>query len=167
LSKRAPDLDAISAAAEAAAAKQDQESESQRIQALEAKLAEIEPLLEQLQANSAIGPKLSEYIGDLRSEQVFFNRARYGVGGLALLTVFGVVGLLGLAIFHWDSPLLKASAGVVAAVVVGLVSSVVLLISGFVRGVFRSTVERHADGFLPPALEKAVEMVGKISGNRD
>ena len=162
-----PDLDAITASADAAAASQNQESDKHRIQALETRLAEIEPLLEQLQANSAIGPKVSEYVGDLRSELVFFNRARYGVGCLALLTVLGVIGLLGLAIFHSESPLLEAPAGVVAAVVVGMLSSIVLLISVFVKGVFRSTVERHADGFPPPALDKAVDLVDKFSGRRE
>jgi hypothetical protein len=166
LSKQKPDLGPIAAAADAAAAKQDKASDEQRFQALEDRLAEIEPLLEQLQANSAIGPKLSQYVDDLRSEQVFFNRARYWVGGLSLIAVVAIAILLVIAIFHPSSPLLKAPATAIAAVVLGLVSGIVFLISAFAKGVFRSTIERHADGFLPPALEKSAELLAKLAGGK-
>ena len=158
---------AIGKAAEAANDSMEAETQATRIAEMEAKLAGIEPLLEQLQANSQIGPSLTSYVSDLRDEQVFFNRARYAVGCFAFVAMMGIIALLALAIFHPKSPLLTSPASAIAALVIGLVSGVVLLISAFAKGVFRSTVERHSDGFLPPALEKGVEFLGKTMGKRD
>lgn len=135
-----------------------------RLAAIEDRLASIEPLLEQAQANSLLGQKLSEYVADLRSEQVFFNRARYAVGCVSLLAVIGIVGLLCAAIFNSASPLLKAPPIAIAVFVLGMVTGATVLIGAFVKGVFRSTAERHADGFLPPALENAVGLLNKING---
>jgi hypothetical protein len=167
LSKRQPDLDVIAAAADAAAANQDKASDEERLQAIEDRLANIEPLLEQLQANSALSTQLSDYVKDLRSEQDFFNKARWAVGCLALIAIIAITLLLALAIFHVSSPLLKAPAAAIAAVILGLVSGVVLLISAFVKGVFRSTAERHSDGFLPPALEKSGELLVKLVSGKN
>ena len=154
-------LDQIAAAAEAAAAPVDPEV---RIAFIEARLAEIEPLLEQAQANSALSTSLTNYVSDLRDEQKFFNRARYAVGCSGLLVIVAMAFLLGLAIFHPQSPLFKSSPHVVAAFVVSLLSGMVFILSAFAKGVFRSTVERHADGFLPPALERAAELADKVLG---
>lgn len=166
MSKQRPEFDAIEEAANAAVESQDRFSDEQRIQALEERIAGIEPLLEQLQANSAIGPELSKYVNDLRDEQVFFNYARYAVGALALVAILAIASLLAVAILHSASPLLKAPATAIAAVVVGLVSGIVFLISAFVKGIFRSTTERHADGFLPPALKEASEFLAKVVGGK-
>ena len=139
-------------------------TEIDRIAALEDRLASMEPLLEQLQATSALGTKLTDYVGDLRAEQDFFNLARYVVGAAALLVVIGLSALLGFAIFHPNSPLLSSPPVAIAAFVVGLVSSIALLLNSIVKGVFRSTSERHADGFLPPALEHGLEVFTKVTG---
>jgi hypothetical protein len=158
------DLAAIGAAAQAAKNAVESKDSELRFAELEARLAGIEPLLEQLQANSKIGPMLKDYIKDLREEQVFFNRARYGVGCFAALVVAVLIVLLLLAIFCSKSKLLEAPPVAIATFIVGLVSGIVFLISAFAKGVFRSTAERHADGFLPPALEKSIEVLGKITG---
>lgn len=158
------DLAAIEVAAQAAESAVESKDSDLRLAELEARLAGIEPLLEQLQANSKIGPKLSRYVEDLEEEQRFFNTARYWVGGFAALSVVGLIALLLLAIFHTSSPLFKSPPVAIATFVIGLVSGIVFLISAFVKGVFRSTAERHADGFLPPALEKSIEVLGKITG---
>jgi hypothetical protein len=158
------DLENIAAAAGHAETRATKSSAATRLTALEERVASIEPLLEQMQANSQIGPKLTEYIADLRAEQVFFNIARYAVGGISLLSIAGIAILLGLAIFDARSPLLKAPPVAIAAFVIGMVSGVALLINSFVKGIFRSTTERHSDGFLPPALETAVEFFNRMSG---
>jgi tetrahydromethanopterin S-methyltransferase subunit F len=158
------ELAVIGAAAEAAESAVESKDSKQRFAELEARLAGIEPLLEQLQANSKIGPMLSRYVEDLEEEQRFFNRARYWVGGFAAASVVGLIVLLLLAIFCSSSPLFKSPPVAIATFVIGLVSGIVFLISAFAKGVFRSTAERHSDGFLPPALEKSIDVLGKISG---
>jgi hypothetical protein len=158
------DLAAIYVAAQAAEMAVESKDSEQRFVELEARLASIEPLLEQLQANSNIGPMLTRYVEDLEEEQRFFNLARYWVGGFAALSVAGLIALLLLAIFCPLSPLFKSPPVAIATFVIGLVSGIVFLISAFVKGVFRSTAERHADGFLPPALEKSIEVLGRIAG---
>jgi hypothetical protein len=120
--------------------------------------------LEQLQANAEIGPELKSYIDDLRKEQVFFNHARNGIGCISVLLVLGLMVLLTLAIFNRQSPLFSAPPVAIATFILGMVSGIVFLVSAFIKGVFRSTVERHSDGFLPPALEKSVELFQKILG---
>lgn len=162
-----PDFEKIFEAAFAAGDNAKKSPLTKRVGIVEERLASIEPLLEQLQANVALGTKLTEYVDDLRAEQVFFNGARYAVGALAVLTVVGLATILGLAIFHPKSPLLAAPPLAITAFVVGLVSGIVLVLGSFTKGVFRSTTERHADGFLPPALEKAVEIMGKVAGKKD
>ena len=158
------DFTDIAAAAVAAAETADNATDSDRVYALEQKIANIEPLLEQLQANSNIGLSLSSYVSDLRAEQVFFNRARYAVGCISLLSVTALIILLAAAILSGSSPLFKAQPAIVATFVIGMVSGIVFLLVAFTKGVFRSTAERHSDGFLPPALKKAAEIYGKISG---
>lgn len=157
-------LAVIAEAAGAAGARAGQVSQAARVTALEERIASLEPLLEQLQANAALGTKLTEYVSDLRDEQIFFNRARNGVAVIALLTIVGLMGLLALAIFSAKSPLLAAPPGAIATVVIGLATSIAFLLGAFVKGVFRSTAERHADGFLPPALEKGLELMNKVTG---
>lgn len=162
----APDFVEIFEAALAAENSADQSPVDQRISTIEERIASIEPLLEQLQANAALGTKLTEYVDDLRSEQIFFNNSRYAVGCLGLLAILALSTILGLAIFHVDSPLLQAPPLAIAAFIIGMVSGIVFILSSFTKGVFRSTAERHADGFLPPALEKAVELMGKVAGKQ-
>ena len=159
-----PDTSAIAAAAGTAGAKAGEAKPAARIAALEERIASLEPLLEQLQANSALGTKLLEYVGDLRDEQVFFNKARKWVAFMGAVTIVGLGGLLALAIFNERSPLLTATPAAIATVVIGLTSSIAFLLGAFVKGVFRSTAERHADGFLPPALETGLEILNKVSG---
>lgn len=74
------------------------------------------------------------------------------------------MALLWAAIFHAKSPLLAAPPLAIATFVIGLVSAIALIMNSFVKAVFRSTADRHADGFLPPALEKAVELMNKVAG---
>jgi hypothetical protein len=159
-----PDLGDIAQAATAADDLAKKTSAADRLAALEERVASIEPLLEQAQANAKLGTKLTDYVDDLRSEQVFFNRARYAIGCISLLVIIGLVALLALAIFHSSSPLLTAPPLAIAAVIIGLVSSIALMLNSFVKGVFRSTNERHADGFLPPALEQGLELMHKVLG---
>jgi len=156
-------LSVIGLAATAAESIAENRSEAQRIADLENQLAKIEPLLEQLQKNSDTAVALSNYVGDLRDEQVFFNRARYALAGLAAVVIGLLIALLWIAIWNSRSPLLKASPAAIAAFVLGVVSGVVYLITSFAKGVFRSTAERHADGFLPPALEKGLEVYNKVT----
>ncbi|MCL4672521.1 MAG: hypothetical protein KJZ64_06210 [Sphingomonadaceae bacterium] len=159
-----PDFQTIQAAADAAGDQANQESADEKLRKLEERIAEIEPLLEQLQVNSQLGTKLTDYIEDLREEQRFFNRARVVVGRIVLATIIGILSLLALSIFHAKSPLLSASPIAIATFVVGLISGIALLLGSFTKGVFRSTAERHADGYLPPALEKSLELLNKVNG---
>ncbi|WP_445191219.1 hypothetical protein ACT009_11515 [Sphingomonas sp. Tas61C01] len=160
-----PDFDAIGLSASAAEERLSEQPVDKRLQALEDRLASIEPLLEQLQANGKIGPALSNYVAQLESEQRFFNEARWAVGAIALVAILLLAILLGMALFSDKSPLLKAAPAAIAAFVLGVISGIVFLLNSFIKGVFRSTAERHADGFLPPALEKAAEAYGKLTGN--
>ncbi|WP_147418763.1 hypothetical protein [Sphingobium terrigena] len=168
MSKTPPQLDSIAAAAAAAMDEENNRSPSDsRLDKIEQRLADIEPLLEQAQANSALSTALTNYISDLRDEQKFFNKARYVVGGVAL-GVIGIISiLLFLAIFHWQSPLLKATAPVVAAFIISMLSGMVFIVNSVAKGVFRSTVERHADGFLPPALSEAEKLYSRMTGKVD
>lgn len=135
-----------------------------RIKKIEQRLAEIEPLLEQAQANSAISLALKDYISNLRDEQKFFNTARYFVG-CAALGIIGIISiLLFMAIFHHNSPLFKATPPVVAAFIVSMLSGMVFIVNSIAKGIFRSTVERHADGFLPPALSEAEKFYSRMTG---
>lgn len=161
-----PGLGKIADAANAAGDLANKATVTKRLGAVEERLASIEPLLEQLQANAALGTKLTEYVEDLRAEQVFFNRARYAVGCASLLAIVGLAVLLVMAIFHSRSPLLTAPPVAIATFVVGLVSGIAFMLTSFVKGVFRSTNERHADGFLPPALEKGLELMNKVTGKQ-
>jgi uncharacterized membrane protein YqjE len=159
-----PDFGGIAAAAETAGDSANEATSLERLTALENRLAQTEPLLEQMQANAALGTALTDYVADLRSEQKFFNRARYAVGCTSLVAVVGLMLLLVLAIFHDSSPLLAAPPLGIVAFVLGLVSGVAILLTSFTKGVFRSTTDRHADGFLPPALQEGIEMFNKITG---
>lgn len=156
-------LSAIDLAATAAESIAESKPDEQRITDLESQLAKIEPLLEQLQKNSDTAVALSNYVGDLRDEQVFFNRARYVLAAFAAVVIILLIALLWIAIWNSKSPLLKAPPGAIAAFVLGVISGVVYLITSFAKGVFRSTAERHADGFLPPALEKGLEIYNKVT----
>jgi hypothetical protein len=135
-----------------------------RINDLEAQIAKIEPLLEQLQKNAQTATNLANYINDLRDEQLFFNKARYWLAVLAGVVVVLLIALLWIAIWHSKSPLLTAPPGAIAAFVLGVISGIVFLVNSFTKGVFRSTAERHADGFLPPALEKVFDVYNKVTG---
>lgn len=166
MSKKPIDLDLIEGAAADASAEIIKASDDSRIAALEGRIANIEPLLEQMQANMQLGPALLNYISDLRSEQRFFNFARYVVGLIGVLFVLFLAYLLMDSIYNVNSPLLKAQPTAIAAFIIGIVSGAVLIISSMAKGVFRSTVERHADGFVPPALQNALEVVAKIAGKK-
>lgn len=157
-------LNQIGDAAAAAASDAGQISQDERLDRLEQRIANMEPLLEQIQVNSGTGLALGRYVDALLAEQAFFNYARYAVGCVGLLTILLMIGLLGLAVFQRNSPLYVAPAGAIAAFVIGLTSGIVFLLVSFTKGIFRSTAERHADGFLPPALEKAAEAYDKITG---
>ena len=88
------------------------------------------------------------------------------MGITSLLAIIGLGALLALAIFHSASPLLAAPPIAIATFIVGLVSGIAIMLNSFVKGVFRSTAERHAEGFLPPALESSLEIFNKITGKR-
>ena len=159
-----PDFASITKVAADLGESEEAKTADERLDKIEEQLASIEPLLEQLEVNSQLGTKLTDYIDDLREEQRFFNAARWGVGFLAFITLVGLIALLGLALFHSQSPLLSANPIAIATFVIGLVSGIALLISSFIKGVFRSATERHSDGYLPPALENSVEVLKKITG---
>ena len=167
MSEKRPEIEfgSIDTAADAAGTRAESRGANERISELEAQLAKIEPLLEQLQNNAKTANNLANYVDDLRSEQVFFNHARTGLALIAGAVVVLLIALLWIAIFHGDSPLLKAPPAAIAAVILGVVSGIVFLINSFAKGLFRSTADRHADGFLPPALEKGLEIAKKVAGN--
>lgn len=156
----------IESAANAASLDADSATIEERLDAVEGRLAETEGLFEQAQANATLGTKLSDYVDDLRAEQSFYNNARIGVGCVACVALLLLLTILALSIFHPSSPLLKpeTSTIAVATFIVGLTSGIVFLINGFVKGLLRSTVDRHSDGFLPPQLQEAAEMLQKIVG---
>lgn len=167
MSRRNPrdsDLGIIADVADAAESRVDATSTEDRVAALEDRLASMESLLEQAQANAGIGTQLNRYMKGLESEQEFFNEARIGIAALSGAVVIFLLILLYMAVFSSQSPLLKATPATAAAVVLGLVSGIVFVLNGFSKGLFRSTAERHADGFLPPALEHAAETYSKITG---
>ena len=157
----------IEAAAEEAARLAAQAEPEERLAKLEAGLASIEPLLEQLQAQSALGTKIQVYVEALYAEQKFFNVARWVLGLTCLAVVCGFLWLLRDSIYNPRSPLLTAPPLAIATFIVGMVSGIVLLLSGFVRGVFRTAAERHAEGFLPPTLNAALEAYQKLSGKQN
>lgn len=157
-------LEGIEAAAADAVQQAEAATPDERISNLEARLASIEPLLEQLQAQSALGVKIQKYVESLQSEQKFFNIARWVGGAVWLLIVLFLAWLLRDAIYNTQTPLFKASPIAIATFVIGMVSGIAFLLSSFVRGVFRTTSERHADGFLPPALNTALEAYQKLIG---
>lgn len=156
------DLSAIGDAATLAQSIERKRTLLVRVRDLESQLGKIEPLLEQLQNNAQTATNLSNYISDLRAEQVFFNRARYVLAAAASIIILLLIILLWAAIWNSNSPLLKAPPAAVAAFILGIVSGIVFLINSFAKGVFRSTAERHADGFLPPAFETAFEVYKKV-----
>lgn len=159
-----PNLVAIADAAGEAKSKVVAAPVSDRVAALEERLASMESLLEQAQANAGIGTQLNRYMKGLESEQDFFNEARFGIAILSGSVVIGLMALLALAIFSERSPLLGSTPATAAAVVLGLVSGIVFVLNGFAKGLFRTAAERHADGFLPPALEEAAEKFSRITG---
>jgi MFS superfamily sulfate permease-like transporter len=154
----------IEEAAQEAARLADAVTPEDRIASLEGRLASIEPLLEQLQAQSELGSKIQKYVASLQYEQTFFNYARWVLGLLWLVIIIGFAWLLRDAVYHPKSPLLGAPPIAIATFIIGMVSGIVLLLSSFVKGVFRTTSERHADGFLPPTLNAALEAYQKIIG---
>lgn len=89
---------------------------------------------------------------------------RYVVGILAVLFVVVLIGILLSAIYSPFSPLLKAPPTAIGIFVVGLVSGIVVLVLGLVKGVFRTASERHGDGFIPPQLEAAMTLWDRING---
>lgn len=157
-------LAGIEAAAHEAGRAAESAQPDERLAALEARLASIEPLLEQLQAQAALGPKIKEYVDSLHAEQRFFNWARWIVGAISLLAVIGLAWLLRDAIYNPRSPLLRAPPLAIATFIVGLISGLVVLLSGFIKGVLRTAGERHAEGFLPPPLNAAIEAYQKLIG---
>lgn len=166
MSSKTPEhpLDLIDSAASAAESIARDIPVNQRVTELENQIGKIEPLLEQLQYNAKLSDGLAQYVQDLRSEQIFFNQARYALALIAGVVIVLLIALLWIAVFHSKSPLLNAPAAAIAAFTLGIVSGVVFLINSFAKGVFRSTAERHADGFLPPALEKGMDIYNKVSG---
>lgn len=135
-----------------------------RLAAVEQSLASAEGLFEQLQENAQLGRNLNEYVDTLKSEQAFFNKARKWIGGLSIVVIIFLLALLAIAIFHAKSPLLGSPPAAIAAFIVSIISGAALLIHSFIKGVFRTAVNRHSDGFLPPALEKAADILNKING---
>lgn len=159
-------LEGIAAAAEDAGEKAKKATTQERLGRLESRLASVEPLLEQLQAQAELGLKIRDYVDDLRAEQTFFNVARWVVGIACILIVVFLLWLLRDAVYNRQSPLLSAPPVAIATFVIGIISGIVLLMSGFTKGVYRSAAERHSEGFLPPALNAALEAYQKIIGKR-
>jgi MFS superfamily sulfate permease-like transporter len=157
-------LEGIEAAAAEAMQMAEAATPEERIVSLEARLASIEPLLEQLQAQSELGVKIQKYVSSLQAEQSFFNVARWILGAIWVVIVIFFGWLLWDAVYSPKSPLLTAPPLAIATFVIGMVSGIVLLLSSFVRGVFRTTAERHAEGFLPPTLDAALEAYQKLIG---
>ena len=138
---------------------------NKRLQALEDRLASIEPLLKQLQANGKIGPVLSHYVAELESEQRFFNAARWAVGFIAVAALLLLTILLWIAILSAKSPFLRAPSAAVAVFALRVISGIVFLLTPSSKAFFfGSTAERHADGYLPPSLEMAAQAYGKTAG---
>lgn len=159
-------LEGIAAAAEEAGAEAKKATTGTRLSNLESRLASIEPLLEQLQAQSELGIKIKDYVDDLRAEQAFFNVARWVVGVVCILIVAFLLWLLRDAVYNPRSPLLTAPPVAIAAFVIGVISGIVLLMTGFARGIYRSAAERHAEGFLPPTLNAVLEAYQKLIGKQ-
>lgn len=135
-------MESIEAAAAEAELRADAATPEERIGKIETRLASIEPLLEQLQAQSELGVKIQTYVESLQAEQSFFNVARWILGAVWLVIVIFFGWLLWDAVYNAKSPLLTAPPIAIAAFVIGMVSGIVLLLSSFVRGVFRTTAER-------------------------
>lgn len=163
-----PSYDIIARAIAGAAERADTRAESltveQRLTVIEEQIARLEPLLEDREQATKLATVLNEYVGDLRDEQSFMNKARWGVGGLALLLIVSLMALLGIAVFNDDSPLLRAPAYPAAIFVVGCISGAVLLLTGLMKSVFRTASERHSEGFLPPQLDAAMKLVDRLKG---
>jgi hypothetical protein len=157
-------LEGIEAAAADAKAQAVAETSDERLEKLESRLASIEPLLEQLQAQAELGVKIQAYVESLKTEQSFFNAARWVLGAVWLLAIMFLLWLLRDAVYNARSPLLGAPPIAIATFIVGMVSGVVLLLSSLARGVFRVAAERHSEGFLPPTLNAVLEAYQNLIG---
>lgn len=157
-------MEGIEAAAADAGQRAEAETPDERLEKLESRLASIEPLLEQLQAQAELGVKIQGYVESLKIEQSFFNFARWALGAVWLIAIMFLLWLLGDAVYNVKSPLLSAPPIAIATFIVGMVSGIVLLLSSFVRGVFRVAAERHSEGFLPPTLNAVLEAYQKLIG---
>lgn len=160
-------LDAIEEAAKQAVREEDQQSLSEKIVALESRIAALEPLLEQKAQNPQLATELQSYLVQLKAEQSFLNISRWIVGIFAIVIEFLLVSILFLTIFYSRSPLLKSEPAVVAAIVLGLTSAIIFLIVSFIKGAFRSAGERYSDTQVPPAIETIMKAIDKLNGGNN
>lgn len=157
-------LDAIEEAAEQAVNEEDQQTADDKIEALERRIASLEPLLEQKEQNPKLAIELTSYIDQLKKEQSFLSSSRYVVGIFVIFIELLLLVILSAAIFCSKSPLLGAEPAVVAAVILGLTSAIIFLLVSFVKGVFRSAGERYSDTQVPPAVETIMKAIDKLNG---
>jgi len=52
----------------------------------------------------------------------------------------------------------------IAIFMVGAISGVVVLVLGVVNGIFKSAMERHKEGFIPPPVQSALELWDRLKG---
>jgi hypothetical protein len=142
---------------------------SERLSVLEDQIAKLEPLLEQVERNNVVSQALADYLADLRDEQKFLKGVRWSVAIFTCGFAFLLVLLLVLSVFDADSPLLEAGKTApyaVALFVVGVVSGVVLLLSGLIKGVFRPAADRQAESILPAPVEEAMKLYERLRGGK-
>lgn len=153
-------------AAAAAVAAEGAVDANERLDRLEERVSQLEPLLESREQEDRFDAVFTEYVKSLRDEQSFMKVARWVFGILACVVVLLLIVVISLAIFSSDSPLLKVATPTasVAIFLVGMFSALALLLSGLMKGLLRSAAERHSDGFLPPQISEALKLHDRLNG---
>lgn len=124
--------------------------------------SELELLLERSGRQDKLVSELENYVGDLRSEAGLAGKMRVIMVGAALAYVVFINSLMVCMLFYHKLFLLILGDYGRVALIVGAISSTVVLIAKTLVGLFRTHGDRNKDDVLPPHVRELMEAYGAI-----
>jgi len=129
----------------------------------EERLDALELAIEQAGRSAALVVKVDNYVSDLRADIRSLRTTRFFLVLITLLFIAGINTAVFFLLFHHGAWFWLQEAYFKTAMVVGSLTSSVVLLSIMLKGAFHSLSERTKDDTVPPNLKEIFDAVKTLT----
>jgi uncharacterized membrane protein YsdA (DUF1294 family) len=133
---------------------------------IEERLDALELAIERAGQSAALVEKVDGYVSDLRTDLRALRRTRFSLVLLTIIFIGAINAVVFYLLFHHGAWFWVQEPYFKTAMVVGTLTSSVVLLSIMLKGAFHSLSERTKDDSVPPNLKEVFEAIKTLTDTK-